>query len=95
VTTESKVSRSAAWWKYWPAFVGGFCGPLLSAVLARRLPFHFAVGLAFFTVWFLVGLIFVRRSPPKWGLPGWFGALLAGLGAGICGGVLSYFFPWR
>lgn len=91
---EVTIFRSS-WWKVWPCFVAGFCGPLLGLLLARWLPFHFAMGIAFFVLWFFVGLIFARRSPPKWGLPGWLAAGLAGAAAGLCAGLLSFFFPLK
>ena len=86
---------AGSWWKWWPSFVAGFCGPLLGLFLARWLPFHFAIGIAFFVLWFPAGLFMTRRSTPKWGVPGWVVALLAGAASGICVGLLSYFFPWR
>jgi hypothetical protein len=53
------------------------------------------MGIAFFVLWFFAGLISARRSAPKWGVPGWVAALSAGAAAGICVGLLSYFFPWN
>ena len=91
MTTELSLAH-VAWWRYWPCFVAGFCGPLLGLLLARWLPFHFAMGIAFFVLWFFVGLIFARRSPPKWGVPAWLAALLTGAAAGLCAGVLWYYF---
>ena len=95
MTTELTVLRSSKWWKWWPPLVAGFCGPLLGTLLTRWLPFHFAVGLAFFGMWFFVGLVFARRSPPKWGLSGWLAAALVGAAGSLCGVVLSFVFPWR
>jgi hypothetical protein len=94
MTTDVAIV-AGSWRRWWPCFVAGLCSPLLGLILARCLPFHFAIGIGFFVGWFLVGLILARRSAPKWGLPGWLAALIAGAGAGICVGVLSFFFPWK
>ncbi len=48
MTVELGVLRKGSWWAAWPAAVAGLCGPLLSLVMARRLPFPLAVGVAFF-----------------------------------------------
>jgi hypothetical protein len=66
---------------------------MLGVLLVRWMPFHFAFGLAHFVTWFFVGLILARRYPPKWGVPGWLAALVAGTCTGLCVGVLSFFFP--
>ena len=95
MTVELGVLREGSWWKYWPCFAAGFFGPLLTNVLARWLPFHFAAGVAFFAVWFLAGLIFARRVPPKYGVPGWLASILAGAAAGVTGGVFAYYIPWK
>ena len=96
MTTELTILSRSSWWKWWPCFVAGFSGPLLGLLFARWLPFHFAIGIAFFVVWFFAGLIFARRSAPtKWGVPGWVAALSAAAAAGICVGLLSFFFPWK
>ena len=93
MTTELGVLQKGSWWTFWPAFGGGLCGPLLGLVLARWLPFYLAMGFGFFVAWFFVGLIFARRSPPKWGVPGWLAALLTGAATGLTVGVLWYYFP--
>jgi len=95
MTVELGVLRKGSWSTVWPAFVGGVCGPLLSLILGRWFRFYLAVGFAFFVTWFFVGLIFARRSPTNWGIPGWLAALLTGAAAGLCAGVLSYYFPWK
>ena len=95
MTVELGVLRKGSWWVFWPCFAAGLIGPLLGDILSRWVPFPLAVGLAFFVTWFFVGLIFARRSPPKWGAPGWLAALLTGAAAALCAGVLSYYFPWR
>lgn len=94
MTTELTILRSS-WLKAWPCFVAGFFGPLLGLLFARWLPFHFAIGIAFFVLWFFAGLILTRRSIPKWGIPGWLAAVLIGAATGLCGAVLSFFFPWK
>ena len=94
MTTDVAIV-AGSWGKWWPSFVAGFCGPLLGFLLARWLPFHFAMGTAFFVVWFFAWLIFAKRSPPKWGLPGWFVAVLTSAASGLAVGLLSYFFPWN
>ncbi len=95
MTVELGVLRKGSWWAAWPAAVAGFCGPLLGLVMARRLPFPLAVGVAFFVTWFFAGLMYARRFPPKWGLPGWLAALVTGAAAGLFTGVLSYYIPWN
>lgn len=95
MTVELGVLRKGSWWKYWPCFAAGFGGPLLADLLARWIPFHFAAGVAFFATWFFAGVIFARRWPPKYGIPGWLAAILMGLGAGLSGGVLAYYIPWK
>ena len=95
MTVELGVLRKGSWWAYWPCLAAGPIGPLLGDILSRWFPFHLAKGFAFFVAWFFVGLIFARRSPPKWGVPGWLAALLTGAAAGLTAGVLSYYFPLR
>jgi hypothetical protein len=94
MTTDVTIV-AGSWWRYWPCFVAGFCGPLLGLLLARWLPFHFAMGVAFFVAWFFAGLMLAKRFTPKWGVPGWVVALSAGAAGGICVGLLSFFFPWK
>jgi hypothetical protein len=94
MTTDMTIVASS-WWRWWPCFVAGFCGPLLGLLLARWLPFHFAMGIAFFVVWFSVGLIFAARSARKRAIPGWLAAVVVGAAAGLCGAVLSLFLPWK
>jgi hypothetical protein len=52
------------------------------------------MGIGGFSAGVVVGLIFARRSPPKYGIPGWVAALVTGLATGLCVGLLSYYFPW-
>ena len=94
MTTDVTIV-AGSWWRYWPCFVAGFCGPLLGLLLARWLPFHFAMGLAFFVAWFFAGLMLARRFTPRWGIPGWLVGVLAGAGAGLTVAVLSFFIPWK
>ena len=77
VTTELTILRSS-WWKLWPCFVAAFCGPLLGTLLARWLPFHFAIGLASFVAWFFAGLMLAKKFTPRWELPGWLAGVLMG-----------------
>lgn len=71
-------------WRWWPCFVGGFCGPLLARVLSAWVPLYAATAAAFFLMWVVVGLIFTVLPPgPKWSLTRWIagggvGALVAG-----------------
>ena len=95
MTVELGVLRKGSWWAAWPAAVAGFCGPLLSLVMARRLPFPLAVGVAFFVTWFFVGLIYAKTFSPKWGLSGCLVALVTGAVTGLFTGVLSYYIPWN
>jgi hypothetical protein len=95
IMTTDVTIVAGSWRRYWPCFVAGFCGPLLGLLLARWLPFHFAMGLAFFVAWFFAGLMLAKGLTPKWGVPGWVAALSAGAAAGISVGLLSFFFPWK
>lgn len=80
----SEENSSESMWRWWPCFIGGFCGPLLAHGLTAWMPGAVAVGLAFFIMWVLVGLVFTV-SPPgrkwrfaRWTAAGGVGALLAG-----------------
>ena len=77
-------------WRWWPCFIGGFCGPLLAHVLTEWMSPAVAVGVAFFVMWLVVGVIF-SFSPPssKWSLVRWTAGGLAG--ALIAGGVAFLF----
>lgn len=82
-----------SFWRWWPFFVGGLCGPLLGNVLNSRLPLHFAVGLSTFIVWLIALRVFNRTSPSSnWSIPRWLGA---SLGAGVISGALAFLFPWK
>jgi hypothetical protein len=77
-------------WRWWPCFVGGFCGPPLGRVLASWAPPHVAVGLAFFIMWVVVGLLFAVLPPKRgWSLMRWAGG--GALGA-IVAGALAFAF---
>lgn len=52
------------------------------------------MGVGAFAVWFLVNLIYARRSPPRFGLPVWAAASLTGIASGLCVGLLYYYFPF-
>ena len=94
MTSESEVRRESWWRNGWPGAVGGFLMVSFGLVLKRWLPLHFAMGIAGFATWFAVGLIYARRSPPKYGIPVWLAALVTGIATGLCIGLLSYYFPW-
>jgi len=91
--SESSTQSQSSWLRWWPAFLGGFCGPLLGQLLTRWLPIHFAMGLGFSIVWFVVSLILSKKSPPKWGLPPWLAAIFAGSAGGLVVGLLYFLFP--
>jgi len=94
MTKESEV-RLEPWWRsFWLGAVGGLLMMLFGLLLKRWLPLHFAMGIGGFAAGVVVGLIFARRSPPKYGIPGWVAALVTGLATGLCVGLLSYYFPW-
>ncbi len=95
MTVELGVLRKGTWWKYWPCFLGGFVAPLLGNLLTRWLPFHFAIGIAFFVTWFFIGLILTKYFPPKRIFPKWLAALTAAAATGLCGGALAYLIPWK
>jgi hypothetical protein len=52
------------------------------------------MGIGGFAAGFVVGLIYARRHPPKYGIPVWLVALTTGAATGLCVGLLSYYFPW-
>jgi hypothetical protein len=91
--TEQVRKSNESFWRWWPFFVGGLCGPLLGDLLYRWLPLHFAVGVAMFIVWLIVLFIFNRISPSSnWSILRWVGA---SMGVGIISGVLAFLFPWK
>jgi hypothetical protein len=51
------------------------------------------MGIGFFVPWVLVGLILSDRFPPRWGLPAWLAAVLAGGAGGIAVGLFYFLFP--
>jgi hypothetical protein len=80
----SGTKASDSMWRWWPCFIGGFCGPLLAHVLVEWMPSAVAVGVAFFIMWVIVGLVFTVSPPStRWSLARWtaggaLGALMAG-----------------
>jgi hypothetical protein len=73
-------------WRWWPCFIGGFCGPLLGQLLMDWMPPAVAVGLAFFVMWLMVGLVFTVSPPSRqWSLARWVGG--GALGALIAGAL--------
>jgi len=93
VTTELTILRFS-WWKLWPG-VAVICGQVFGLLLARWLPFHFAMGLAWFVGWSFGGLMMTRRFTPRWGMPRWLVSVLIGAGAGLTMTVLSFLLPWK
>jgi len=94
MTKESEL-RQPSWWKsFWLGGAGAFVMMSLGLVLKRWLPLHFAMGIGGFVGWFVAGLIFARRTPPKYGIPVGLVALLMGIGTGLVVGLLSYYLPW-
>ena len=89
-SSENGGNTRDTMWQWWPCFVGGFCGPLLAHVLTRWMGPSVAVGLAFFIMWLVVGMIF-SVSPPttRWNFGRWAGA--GAIGA-IIAGVLAMAF---
>jgi hypothetical protein len=91
--TELVRKPDDSFWRWWPFFVGGLCGPLLGDALSRWLPLHLAVALAMFVAWLIALRVFDRISPsPNWSILRWLGA---SFGAGVIGGVLAFLFPWK
>lgn len=93
MTTELAVLQKSWWRNGWPGAVGAMLMMSCGFVLNRWLPLHFAMGIGGFASWFVVGLIYARRSPPKYGIPGWVAASVTGLATGLCLGLLFYYFP--
>ena len=76
---------SDSMWRWWPCFIGGFCGPLLAHPLTAWLSPALAVAVAFFFMWVVVGVIFTFSPPStKWSFARWIaggavGAVIAGV----------------
>ena len=86
VGQPSRTNASESMWRWWPCFIGGFCGPLLAHVLTDWMPPAVAVGLAFFVMWVMVGLVFTVSPPSKqWSLARWVGG--GALGALVAGAL--------
>ena len=94
MTTESELRQPYWWWNGWPGGLGGLLMMSIGLVLKRWLPLHFAMGIGGFAAWFVVGLIYARRSPPKYSITGLVAALVMGIATGLCVGLLLYYFPW-
>jgi hypothetical protein len=94
MTTESEVRQEPWWRNAWPGAVGVLLMMLFGLVLKRWLPLHFAMGIGGFAAGFVVGLIFARRSPPKYVIPAWVAAFGNRLSHRPLRGLLSYYFPW-
>jgi hypothetical protein len=79
------ANGDASMWRWWPCFIGGFCGPLLAHGLTDWMAPAVAVGVAFFAMWVVVGVIFTFSPPSaKWSFVRWtaggaLGALIAGV----------------
>ena len=84
VEESVRSNGSGSMWRWWPCFIGGFCGPLLAHALTDWMSPALAVGVAFFVMWVVVGVVFTFSPPSsKWSLVGWtaggaLGALIAG-----------------
>lgn len=63
------VHGSDSMWRWWPCFIGGFCGPLVAHALTAWMPPAVAVGLAFFSMWLLYTQALAAdggRPEPSW-----------------------------
>lgn len=82
---SDRSNATESMWRWWPCFIGGSCSPLLAHVLTDWMSPAVAVGVAFFAMWVVVGVIFTFSPPsPRWSLVRWtaggfVGALLAGM----------------
>ena len=95
VITTTSAARQAPWRSsFWLGGMGTVLMMSLGFGLKRWLPLHFAMGIGGFVGWFVAGLIFAGRTPPKYGIPVGIAALIMGIATGLCVGVLSYYFPW-
>lgn len=79
---------SESMWRSWPCFIGGACAPFLAHMLLSWMPASVSVGLAFFIMWNLVGVLFTF-SPPgrRWSFARWVGGGALG---GLVAGVLAF-----
>jgi len=83
---SNRSNDSESMWRWWPCFIGGFCGPLLADVLRDWMAPALAVGTAFFVMWVVVGVIFTFSPPSsKWSFKRWTAG--GALGAFIAGGI--------
>jgi hypothetical protein len=94
MTTEAEGQWEYWWANGWPGGLGTILMMSGGMLLKRWMPLHFALGIAGLVGWFGVGLIYVRRSPPQYGMPRWVAATATGLAGGLSVGLLSYFFPF-
>ncbi len=94
MSTELKIWQRSWWRDGWPGGLGTFLGMSSGFGLKRWLPLHYAMGIGCSAAWFVAGLIYARRSSPKYGIPVWLAALITGLAGRLSIGVLSYYFPW-
>ena len=90
--SEQTRTANDSFWRWWPFFIGGVCGPALGNILSRWLPLHYAAGIAMFIAWLIALRVFDSISPsPNWSIPRWLGTRAA---AGIICGALAFLFPW-
>jgi hypothetical protein len=83
-----RTNGGESMWRWWPCFIAGFCGPLLAHVLAEWMRPAVSVGLAFFIMWVVVGLVFTLSPPSRqWSFVRWTGG--GALGA-LVAGTLAY-----
>ncbi|MFN2456136.1 MAG: hypothetical protein ABR577_18180 [Pyrinomonadaceae bacterium] len=79
-------------WRLLPIFIGGLCAPIAGRILHNWLPLPFAVAIAAFVVWLIVGWVIDRRfSGPKLSMVRVVG--IAALAA-VYGGVMAALLPW-
>jgi uncharacterized membrane protein YfcA len=89
--TTAVENQQVHWWRDgWPGGLGAVVMILFGVLLKRWLPPHFAMGVGAFVAWFIVGLIYTRRSAPKYGIPRWVAASIMGAASGLTVGLLSY-----
>ena len=91
--TENHRPNESRLTTYWPFFVGGLVGPLLSRVLSAWVPLYVAAAASFFAAFSASIWVFDRSSRPG---PARVGRNLAASAlGGTVVGLLTYLFSWR
>ncbi len=95
MTDDPSTNKKMSWWEYWPVVIAVFVGQFGGLFLARWMAFHYAEAIAGFVGWTFLGLVWMRRLKPRFGIPRWAVPLIMGTAMALILGLMSYLFPWR